>query len=78
MLNRSAEVNHLQLADQHIADANRLIRRLESLILNQRVGGHDEGPTHLSIRALQNTLDAFIVHRARIRKCIADIDAGRL
>jgi hypothetical protein len=72
------ELTHLQLADTHIAQAERGIADMEAVLDWQRESGADTQPSEEALAAARNGLEAFREHRRLIAAIIDDIESGRL
>ena len=80
MPNLAVELQHLNLANRHIADAEAQLRRMkETIDLQSRSGSGGPPQAYLAaFRAAEKSLDAFHAHRALIVQTIRDIEEGRL
>ena len=79
MPNLSLELDHLELANEHIARTEAHLRRMRAALEQQerRPGGSTQ--TYLNaVRAAENSLEVFYAHRCVILEIIQDIEDGRL
>jgi hypothetical protein len=76
-MDRQIVVDHLALAERHIAEGEITIERQQTLIANLEQGGHD---TTLPQELLSQFLDTQRSHeedRERLRRELAQLDAKR-
>jgi hypothetical protein len=78
MPNLQTELEQLELANEHVATAERGIRRLQALLEEERRAGF---PTEEAARAVQVAREGLVEferHRDLIVQTIQDIKSGRL
>ncbi|MGH1571145.1 hypothetical protein ACRAWG_11220 [Methylobacterium sp. P31] len=76
-MDREWEVEHLHLADDHIAMAERHVTKQRLLVERLRTGGHDAHEAERLLGTMEGTLEAFREHRQSIADAIDRIDARR-
>jgi hypothetical protein len=75
-VDRRAEVRHLEMADRHIATAEKNVAAQRMQLSKLQQGGHDVELAEKSLRALEDTLETMRAHRALIIQTIEQIDRG--
>ncbi|MGE7414949.1 hypothetical protein [Methylobacterium tarhaniae] len=75
-IDREAEVRRLNLADCHIADAERHITDQWLILEQQRAAGRDTQDAERLLETMEETLSTFQEHRRMIVEMIDRIDAG--
>lgn len=75
-MDRQAEVDHLELADRHIALAEKNVSTQRIQLRKLRGGGHDVELAEKSLKALEDTLATMREHREIIIQTIEQIDRG--
>jgi hypothetical protein len=75
-MNRDAEVNRLNEADNRIARAERAVSKQLALIAAMKEVGHDTNEAAKQLRDFEATLVTLREHRGLIVKMIEQIDAG--
>ena len=77
-LNRIMEVEHLNLAETHIVDAEQQITRQTMICDRLRADGHDTGEADRMLASFVDILETMRAHRDLILGVIRDIDDGRV
>ena len=77
-LNRITEVEHLNLAETHIAGAERQITKQTVIRDRLRMDGHDTREADWMLASFVGVLETLHAHRVLILDVIRDIDDGRV
>jgi hypothetical protein len=78
MPNLDVELEHLRLADEHIATAGRSISVLELTLAADAAAGTINKEGKAALLAAREGLEVFQAHRELIMSTISDIQTGRL
>jgi len=74
---KSLERQHLSMADEHVAQAERVIRGQMAIIENLRGDGHDTKLAEETMRLFEANLQAMREHRELILRAIVETSEGR-
>ena len=74
-MDRQMVLDHLALAEQHIADGKATIERQRNLVVELEQGGHDTSKARELLREFLQTQKSHEEDRKRLRRELAMLDA---
>jgi hypothetical protein len=78
MPNLATELEHLQLANEHVGTAQRTVSHLKSRLDQERQAGFPTTATEGALTAARQGLAEFVRHRDLIAATVEGLKAGRL